>query len=93
MSARSAQAANDGASASRALVSMVPHQPRREPRAHVGTRSGTSSAYITQLIANEMGVEGTRARRRTAPQIASDAYQASARRPAAMRVPHMVGSL
>ena len=83
-----------GRQASRALVPVGSSASRSEyaPKPVLATNRG-SAAFLTQLIASEIGVETMRARRRAAPDIATAAYAASAARPQTYRPQRTLGSL
>ncbi|MCC0016767.1 MAG: hypothetical protein H6878_10910 [Rhodobiaceae bacterium] len=66
------QTAGETAQASRSLVPVGVPAGTRSAAAQRDTRP--SAAYLTQLIAGELGVEATRARRRAVPQAAVAAY-------------------
>ena len=87
-------AAAGAAEPSRALVPVGASTAKTHagPKAVLSPIRG-SAAFVTQLIASEIGVESMRARRRAAPDFAAAAYAASAERPLAYRPQRTLGSL
>ncbi|MEZ5878439.1 MAG: hypothetical protein R3D43_12260 [Tepidamorphaceae bacterium] len=91
---RAEQAETPARPASRALVPVTGPRPKSDshPKTVLNPARG-SAAFLTQLIASEIGVESMRARRRAAPDFAASAYAASAARPQVYRPQRRLGSL
>jgi hypothetical protein len=84
----------DGAVRSRALVPTAPSQVNRAPSDSLRGSSDNrpSAAFVTQLIAGEMGLAVSRQRRRAAPEVVVAAYNESAARPQHTRPQRLVRS-